>query len=370
MRQAPARHDRAAARDDAGGAPGRQRHVGQAHAGVDGEVVHSLLGLLDERVLEHLPIELVGLAAHFLKRLIDRHGADRHRGVAQNPAANVVDVAAGGEVHHRVAAPADRPDELLHLLGDAGRDGGVADIGVDLHQEVAADDDRFQFRMVDVRRDYGAAACDLVADELRGDEGGDGGTEILAVRPPLLRPRQHLLPAQILAMGDVDHLLGDDPRARELVLRDRLAGAAGEHAVLRRAGWDQPFALCAAIVLGLDRARGDRRKAAPVDPFPPHRRQSGREVDGRTGVGVRAGGVVGAVWLLTRRGVERDFAERHPDVWVGRGRGVDLARALDRSGRDRGGASGRLGLDRHGRLPMAIRRGVRGLARRPVPPPA
>ena len=45
-------------------------------------------------------------------------------------------------------------------------DGGVADVGVDLHQEVAADDHRLELEVVDVGRDDGAAARDLVADEL------------------------------------------------------------------------------------------------------------------------------------------------------------------------------------------------------------
>ena len=62
MRQAPLRHDRAAARDDAGDAVGGQRHVGEAHAGVDGEIVDALLALLDQRVLVALPVELDGIA--------------------------------------------------------------------------------------------------------------------------------------------------------------------------------------------------------------------------------------------------------------------------------------------------------------------
>src|SRR5208283_3546385 len=181
VRQAPARHDRAAARDDAGDAPGGQRHVFQPHAGVDGEVVDALLGLLDQGVLEDLPVELVGVAVDLLQRLVDRHGADRHRRVAQDPAADVVDVAAGREVHHRVGAPTDRPDQLFDLLGGAGGDGGVADVGVDLHQKIAADDDRFEFGVVDVGGDDGAAAGDLAADELGGDEGGDLGAEAFAV---------------------------------------------------------------------------------------------------------------------------------------------------------------------------------------------
>ena len=137
VRQAPLGHDRAAARDDAGDALGGQRDVAQQHAGVDGEVVDALLGLLDQRVAVDLPGEVLGLAADLLERLVDRHGADRHRRVAQDPLARLVDVLAGREVHDRVGAPAGRPRHLLDLLLDRGGDRRVADVGVDLHQEAA-----------------------------------------------------------------------------------------------------------------------------------------------------------------------------------------------------------------------------------------
>ena len=180
-RQAPLGHDRAAARDDAGDAVRGERHVLQAHAGVDGEIVDALLALLDQRVLVDLPVELDRIAVDLLQRLVDRHGADRHRRIAQDPFAGVVDVAAGGEVHHRVGAPADRPHHLLDFFFDRRGDGGVADIGVDLHQEVAADDHRLELGVVDVGGDDGAAARDFGAHEFRGDEGGQRRAEGFAV---------------------------------------------------------------------------------------------------------------------------------------------------------------------------------------------
>ena len=169
-RQAPLRHDRAAARNDAGDAVGGQRHIGEPHAGMDGEIIHALFALLDQRVLVDFPVELDRIAIDLFQRLVDRHGPDRHRRIAQNPFARVVDVAAGGKVHHRVGAPADRPHHLLDLFLDRRGDGGVADIGVDLHQEVAADDHRLEFAVIDVAGDDRAAARDLVAHEFRRDE--------------------------------------------------------------------------------------------------------------------------------------------------------------------------------------------------------
>ena len=228
MGEAPLGHDRAAARDDAGDAVGGERHERQAHAGVDGEIVDALLALLDQRVLVDLPRQLDGVAVAFLQRLVDRHRADGHRRVADDPFARRVDVAAGGEIHHRVGAPADRPHHLLHLLLDRGGDGGVADVGVDLHQEVAADDHRLQLAVVDVGRNDGAPAGDLGAHELGRDVRGDVGAEGFAVGQRRLGAGEHGRAADVLAVGDVGHLLGDDAGARVLELRDGLAGEAAE----------------------------------------------------------------------------------------------------------------------------------------------
>ncbi len=166
MREAPLGQDRAAARDDAGDAIGRKRDVAQQHAGVNREIVHALLRLLDQRVAEELPRQLLGLAVDLLQRLIDRNGADRHRRVAQNPLARLVDVLARREIHDGVGAPVRRPRHLLDLFVDRRRDGRVADVRVDLDEEVAADDHRLALGMVDVRGKDRAAARDLVANEL------------------------------------------------------------------------------------------------------------------------------------------------------------------------------------------------------------
>ena len=224
VRQAPLGHDRPAARDDAGHAAGGQRHVTQQHAGVDGEVVHALLGLFDERVAEEFPAELFGAAVHLLQHLVDRHGADRHRGVADDPLAGFVDVPAGGQVHHRVRAPADRPDQLLHLLGDARGHRGVADVGIDLGQEVAADDHRLAFRMVDVGRQDGAPACDLLAHELRGDGLRNVRAEALT---RMLRQQAgiaHRLQPLVLADRHVLHLRSHDAAPGIVHLGDIGAG--------------------------------------------------------------------------------------------------------------------------------------------------
>ncbi len=181
VRQAPLRHDRAAARDDAGDPVGGQVDVGEPHAGMDGEIIDALLALLDQCVLVALPVELDRIAVDLLQRLVDRHGSDRDRRIAQNPFAGVVDVAPGGEVHHRVGAPADRPHHLFHFLLDRRRDGGVADIGIDFGEEVPPDDHRLELGVIDVRWDDGAAARHFRAHEFRRDEQRHRSAEAFAV---------------------------------------------------------------------------------------------------------------------------------------------------------------------------------------------
>ena len=178
--EAPFGEDRAAAGNNAGHAPRGQRDETQEDAGVDREVVDALLALLDQRVPKEVPGELLGPAAGLFQRLVDRDGADRHRGVADDPLARLVNVPAGRQVHDRVGAPADGPAHLLDLLLDRGGDGAVAEVGVEFHEEVAADDHRLEFRVVDIGRDDGAAASDLAAHEFRRDFARDGGAKSLA----------------------------------------------------------------------------------------------------------------------------------------------------------------------------------------------
>ncbi len=333
--EAPLRHDRAAARDNAGDAVGGERHIGEPHAGVDGEVVDALFALLDERVLVALPVELDRVAVDLLQRLVDRHGADRHRRIADDPFAGVVDVAAGGEVHHGVGAPADRPHHLLDLFLDRRRDGGVADIGVDLGEEVAADDHRLEFGVVDVRRDDGAAARDFAAHEFRRDEQRHRGAEALAV---LLRPFgavELLLPPEVLALGDVDHLLGDDAGLRPFVLRHRLAGQRTQRPVHGREGAGEVLARDVAVVDRLDRpAVVFLDAAALLHPFGARALEALLDVDRDIVVGVGAGGVVDRQVRLVRALAQHDLAHRHAQVGRSVGLGVDLARGGEGARRD------------------------------------
>src|SRR5262249_52796100 len=150
--------------------------------------------------------------------------ADRHGRVADDPFARVVDVAAGRKVHDRVGAPADRPHHLVDFGGDVAGDRAVADIGVDLDQEVAADRHRLAFGVVDVVGDDRTAARDRVADEFGGDEVGDGGAIVFAVAGRIARG----FAAEVFADGDIFHFGRDDAAPGVMHLRDVGAGLGAE----------------------------------------------------------------------------------------------------------------------------------------------
>ncbi len=328
VRHAPLGEDRAAARDDAG-APARRQldELGQ-HAGVDGEVVDALLGLLDQRVAKQRPAQLLGDAAHLLERLVDRHRADRHRAVAQDPVARGVDVGAGGQVHHRVGAPARGPYQLVDFLLDARRGGRVADVGVDLDQEVAPDRHRLEFGVVDVGRDDGAAARHLVAHELGRDALRDRGAARIAAQTLLAlgvaRVLGHPFVAAVLAQRDELHLRRDDAASRVVQLRHVASGDGAPRRALQAVGLAAQRGDAGGNRTGRRRAQAlavvHRRGgaagvglgvAAPGDPARTHGLQAAAQVDQRGRVRVRPRGVVDGDLLAVG---ERDLAHRHADA--------------------------------------------------------
>ena len=175
---------------------------------MDGEVVHTLLTLFDEGILVDFPREVLHAAVHLFQGLVYGDGTHGYGAVADNPFAGFVDVGTGGEVHQRVATPLAAPGGLLHLLFDARGGGGIADVGIDFHQEVAANDHGLGLGMVDVGRQHGTSAGDFAAYEFRGDVALDAQF-----------PAVH-----VLANGHILHFGGDDSCLGIGHLRDVPAG--------------------------------------------------------------------------------------------------------------------------------------------------
>ena len=83
---------------------------------MNGEVIHSLLSLFYQSVTKQFPGQLLGLALDFLQSLVDRHSANRHRTVTNDPFAGFMDVLAGRQVHDGIGAPANAPGHLVHFF--------------------------------------------------------------------------------------------------------------------------------------------------------------------------------------------------------------------------------------------------------------
>ncbi len=188
--------------------------------------------------------------------------------------------------------------------------------------------------MVDVRRDDGAATCDLVAHEFGRDVLGDRGAEALAVSNRSLGAGERGRAAEVLAVRDVDHLFRDDAGAGELELRDGLARQAAQGLRLVGEVARQVRARHVAVVLGPDvAALVGLDAAAFADPGFADARQALLDVDGRVGIGVGTGGIVHAEGFLARFRRERDLAEGHAHIRKAFRRGIDLARRADGAGR-------------------------------------
>ena len=202
VHQHPLGQQAATAAHDADQAPPDQREVFAEDARVDGEVVHALAGLVLQRLQHHLLRQVLQAAAD--DHGVDGHRADRDRGGPDDGFAALVQVAAGGEIHHRVRAPALRPAELVHFLVGAAGHRRRAHVGVHLGARRAADGHGVQ-RHGEV-----------------GAVGGDHHSPCGHFVPDLLR-REVSLP-----LRHAPHLRRDAPEAGVLKLRHRLE-TGGRH---------------------------------------------------------------------------------------------------------------------------------------------
>ena len=167
-------------------------HSFRVSAQVPNHTTVALLRLVLEHV-DHVGGGELADALHLRERLVDRHGTDRHRRRRDERATDAVDVAASGEVHHRVCPVFQGDGELPLLFLDLARDRARADVRVHLARERDADAHRLEVRVLDVRGDDEATARDLAANQLGFD---------------------------LLAKGDELHLFGGHALTRVVHLRD------------------------------------------------------------------------------------------------------------------------------------------------------
>ncbi len=140
--QHPLGEQTSAATDDADQAVPHEGQMFPQHARMDGEVVHALLGLPLHHLQNCLLVEILQAPAD--DHRINGHGSDRHGAFFQDGFPAGVQVAAGGQIHHGVGSPADRPVQLFQFRIGARRDRRSAHVGVDFGVRGSTDGHRIQ----------------------------------------------------------------------------------------------------------------------------------------------------------------------------------------------------------------------------------
>ena len=157
---------------------------------MDGEVVHALLRLLLDHFEVQIDIQVLKLL-HPRQRLVQRHRPDRHRRMPQNLLADHRNIAARGQVHHRVRAVMHRSMQLPQLFIYIRYHRRIPDVRVDLAQRSHPDRHRLQLWMIDVRGNDHSPHRNLIADKARLD---------------------------LFHLCHIGHLFGDQPLARKVHL--------------------------------------------------------------------------------------------------------------------------------------------------------
>ena len=116
MHYGPLSHNRPSTAYDSCKALGDEVGMSAKHSGMDGKVVYTLFGLLDECVAVYFPCEFRYIAVDFLQSLVYWHSTHRYWAVAYNPFACFVDVVAGREVHQCVATPIAAPYSFAYFF--------------------------------------------------------------------------------------------------------------------------------------------------------------------------------------------------------------------------------------------------------------
>src|SRR5690606_38701733 len=111
-------------------------------------------------------------------------------------------------------------------------------IGIDLHQEIAADNHWLGFRMIDIGGNHCTSTGNFSSNKFWRDVVGDVRAEVLTI------PRNFFvrsLAAKVLADGDKLHLRRDDASPRIGKLRDSLAMHGAPRSVPDGKLWSKRF---------------------------------------------------------------------------------------------------------------------------------
>ena len=169
-----------------------------------------------------------------------------------------------------------------------------------------------KFRVIDIGRDHGAAARNLVADKFRRDESWHLGAKALALSDLGLGIFKLFLTAKILALGDIDHLLGDDPGFGIFELGQRTIACPAQWSVPDREFARQIFARGAAIILRADfTARIGFHMSALEHPIGTVAGETFLDINRHAWVGIRARCVIDRHRRFIRGRVQINHPARH-----------------------------------------------------------
>mmetsp|Transcript_25508 Transcript_25508/g.39011 ORF Transcript_25508/g.39011 Transcript_25508/m.39011 type:complete len:326 (-) Transcript_25508:34-1011(-) len=134
---------------------------------MDGEVINSLLGLLNKSLPEYLPIQVLSNSINPLQGLVDRNGSNGNRRVSYDPLSGLLNVHSSTQIHESISSPESTPLQLLNLLLNGRSNGGVTNIGINLYLEHTSNDLWLKFLMVLVGADNGASPSNLRSNKFR-----------------------------------------------------------------------------------------------------------------------------------------------------------------------------------------------------------
>ena len=189
--------------------------------------------------------------------------------------------------------------------------------------------------MVDIARDYGTAAGNLIANEFRRNEFRDFRAEAFALLDLGFSILDRFLATQILTLCDIDHLFGDDAGFRIFELRQRAISSAAQRLVRDREFAREIFAGGTAIVFWLHFASVISLNVSALEhPICAVAREAFLDIDRDTRIRVRTRRVIDWYWRLIRARVQVDHPARDRQARIRLGVGVDLTARWQRPSGD------------------------------------
>mmetsp|Transcript_651 Transcript_651/g.1028 ORF Transcript_651/g.1028 Transcript_651/m.1028 type:complete len:435 (+) Transcript_651:690-1994(+) len=199
------------------------RNKAEKNSGMDGEVINTLLSLLDESLTEGFPSQVLCNAINLLKCLINGNCSYRNRRVTNDPFTCLLNVLPGTQVHEGICSPKSTPLQFLHLLFNRRSNSRVSDISIDLDLEHTSNDLRLKFKMFLVAADNGTSSSNLRANKLGLNSFTFSDKEHLFSDHSLLG-EVHLSVTLVLSFPGLDPLRTN---LRDSLLRVNITGAGG-----------------------------------------------------------------------------------------------------------------------------------------------